>query len=250
MSPCVWTSSWMLAFSYRMHSSSLRSMSMMPVKLRLSTTVSYCFFSRSISFSAPLMIALSLSISAICSSTMSCFLRNVTEHLFRSARSWSRWPMVAEWSVRSLPSSLSFSTDSLRRISTSLPRILSFSFISAQLWLAAWMRLTNLLRWFLTSSYSCWKSVTRRAASLCAFLRSQPTISLVFTSSCASFMRLTFPLTPRATLSRLLCNSFITISRSCSSARHRATSASSSFSSSNETANISALSLPMASSLR
>ena len=54
-----------------MHSSSLRSMSVMPVQLRCSTCVSYCFFIRSISFSAWLMMAFSLSISEICSSTVS-----------------------------------------------------------------------------------------------------------------------------------------------------------------------------------
>mmetsp|Transcript_45820 Transcript_45820/g.146107 ORF Transcript_45820/g.146107 Transcript_45820/m.146107 type:complete len:266 (+) Transcript_45820:872-1669(+) len=186
ISPWRITSSWILDFSYRMHSSSLRSISMMPVRLRFSTWVSYCFLRRSISFSVALIIALSLSTSAICSSTTACRSLNSSAHLLRSARWWSLSILAVPCSRRAFPSSRSLATLSVRRMSISFVRILSFSFISAMDWLLAWMRLTNLLRWFLTRSYSCWKSLRRRSVSFFFFFRSMMMRSLTRTASTAS----------------------------------------------------------------
>ena len=49
------------------------------------------------------------------------------------------------------------------------------------------MRLTNLLRWFFTRSYSCWNSFTRCCTSFRSFFRSRSTMSLTWISSTASF---------------------------------------------------------------
>mmetsp|Transcript_1747 Transcript_1747/g.6924 ORF Transcript_1747/g.6924 Transcript_1747/m.6924 type:complete len:241 (-) Transcript_1747:129-851(-) len=130
-SPCLRTSSCMVLFSYKIHSSSLRSISVIPVWFRVSTPVSYCFLRWSMSFSAMFMMALSLSTSAICSSTLAWRSRNWSAQRLRFARRWSRSLSAAEWSSRALLSSLSFETASTRRISVSLLRIFSFSFISA-----------------------------------------------------------------------------------------------------------------------
>ena len=48
-------------------------------------------------------------------------------------------------------SGLSFAADSIRRISTSFWRILSFSFFSLRSWLEDWIMATYLLRSFFTS---------------------------------------------------------------------------------------------------
>mmetsp|Transcript_120131 Transcript_120131/g.299689 ORF Transcript_120131/g.299689 Transcript_120131/m.299689 type:complete len:242 (-) Transcript_120131:1610-2335(-) len=129
-SPFFNSFSWMFDFSQRMHSSSFRSMSCVPVKLRVSTACSYFLLNTTISFSIELMIELSLSISMTYCSTCSLSAEPSAVILVFSFCSWScttsrRW---ASWRV-SL-SCLSFSALSILKISTSFCKILSFSLSS------------------------------------------------------------------------------------------------------------------------
>mmetsp|Transcript_30225 Transcript_30225/g.96414 ORF Transcript_30225/g.96414 Transcript_30225/m.96414 type:complete len:419 (-) Transcript_30225:1584-2840(-) len=135
ISPRFRVSSWRLAFSYKMHSSSLRSISCTPVMLRASTASSNCRFSLSISPSKLLIILFSLSISTICCSTFSCCRRYSAWALLVSRRSASRCVCAAWRAACSFWSALSLAPDSARRMSTSFCRMRIFSRISACAWL-------------------------------------------------------------------------------------------------------------------
>mmetsp|Transcript_123944 Transcript_123944/g.264312 ORF Transcript_123944/g.264312 Transcript_123944/m.264312 type:complete len:252 (+) Transcript_123944:586-1341(+) len=118
-SPFLRSFSWMLDFSQSMQSSSLRSMSWVPVKFRVSTACSYFLLRITISFSMELMMEFSLSISMTYCSTCSLRAAPLAVILVFSFWSWS-WTTSNFWAsclVRC--NCLSLKALSMRRISTS-----------------------------------------------------------------------------------------------------------------------------------
>mmetsp|Transcript_34328 Transcript_34328/g.94852 ORF Transcript_34328/g.94852 Transcript_34328/m.94852 type:complete len:365 (+) Transcript_34328:262-1356(+) len=133
-SPFFRSFSWMLDFSQRMQSSSLRSMSCVPVKFLVSTACSYLRRRTPISFSMELMIEFSLSISMTYCSTCSLSAAPLAVMRVFSFCSWSWLASRRAASARVRCNILSFMALSMRRISTSLWRILSLSFSSERCW--------------------------------------------------------------------------------------------------------------------
>mmetsp|Transcript_29507 Transcript_29507/g.68495 ORF Transcript_29507/g.68495 Transcript_29507/m.68495 type:complete len:382 (-) Transcript_29507:999-2144(-) len=156
-----------------MQSSSLRSIRLTPVSLRFSTASSYFRLSLSMPRSSPLMIEFNVLTSSICCCTLSCLRRYSCCDLFSSSRSESRWVLESAWALISLAKALSLASDSFLKISTSLLRILIFSFISASACELAWIRFTYLFRSFFTTSYSALNSFSRLFTSLHFFERSR-----------------------------------------------------------------------------
>ena len=142
------------------------------------------------------------------------------------------------------------SAASVRRISISFPRIFSFSFISAMLWLLVWIMFTNLFRWLLMRSYSCWKSRSRRFVSRRFFFRSTTMRSFTCTSSSVSRHLAVFSAVWRLTRSRCPLTSAMKRSRACSSRFIATTSFSSSATSAYDCWKSEVFSLPCCSFLR
>mmetsp|Transcript_4381 Transcript_4381/g.10016 ORF Transcript_4381/g.10016 Transcript_4381/m.10016 type:complete len:265 (-) Transcript_4381:1091-1885(-) len=185
-SPFLRSFSWMVDFSHRMHSSSFLSMSCVPVKLRVSIACSYFLLSTTISFSMELMIEFSLSISMTYCSTCSLRAAPLAVTLVFSFCHWSWVTSRRAASARVFCSILSFMALSIRKISTSFQRILSFSLISESCWEDFWMSVRCLFRSFLTTSYILKNSFCFRLISWCFFLRSSSSSCFIATSSAVS----------------------------------------------------------------
>mmetsp|Transcript_51831 Transcript_51831/g.152760 ORF Transcript_51831/g.152760 Transcript_51831/m.152760 type:complete len:211 (-) Transcript_51831:1456-2088(-) len=178
--------SWMLDFSQRMQSSSFLSMSCVPVKFRVSTACSYFLRRTTISFSMELVMELSLSISMTYCSTCSLSAVPLEVILLLSFCSWS-WTTLSCCSSRWVRCScLSLKALSMRRISTSFWRILSFSFISERCWEDFWICVMYLFLSVFTTSYMVQNSFCFWLISWCFFLRSVSSSSFMATSSAVS----------------------------------------------------------------
>mmetsp|Transcript_2201 Transcript_2201/g.7381 ORF Transcript_2201/g.7381 Transcript_2201/m.7381 type:complete len:468 (+) Transcript_2201:613-2016(+) len=185
-SPFFRSFSWMLDFSHNMQSSSLRSMSCVPVKFRVSTACSYFRLKTTISFSMELMIEFNLSISMTYCSTCSLSAAPFAVMRVFSFCNWSWLASKRAASARVRWSILSFMALSMRRISTSFWRIFSFSFISERCCEDFWMRVKHLFRSFLTTSYMVQNSFCFWLISWCFFLRSSSSSCFMATSSAVS----------------------------------------------------------------
>mmetsp|Transcript_11549 Transcript_11549/g.30641 ORF Transcript_11549/g.30641 Transcript_11549/m.30641 type:complete len:437 (+) Transcript_11549:238-1548(+) len=201
-SPFFMSFSWMLDFSQRMQSSSFLSMSCVPVKFLVSTACSYFLRRTTISFSMELMMELSLSISMTYCSTCSLSAEPLEVIRLFSFCSWS-WTPFRCWASRWVRCScLSLKALSMRRISTSFWRILSFSFSSERCWEDFWICVMYLFLSVFTTSYMVQNSFCFWLISWCFFLRSSSSSIFMATSSSVSRHRRTATDASRASFSR------------------------------------------------
>mmetsp|Transcript_120448 Transcript_120448/g.341265 ORF Transcript_120448/g.341265 Transcript_120448/m.341265 type:complete len:395 (-) Transcript_120448:1249-2433(-) len=216
-SPFLRSFSWMFDFSQRMHSSSLRSMSCVPVKFRVSTACSYFRLRNTISFSIALMMEFSLSISMTCCSTfsLSCCPLVVMKVFSFWSWSWIKFSFCSSFLVSC--SFLSLVALSIRRISTSFWRILSFSFISERCWEDFWICVMYLFRSFLTNSYILQNSFCFWLISWCFFFRSSSSSCFIATSSAVSRQRRCAMEASRASFSRCEASVLKWAAQCCSS---------------------------------